>query len=358
MILSYFQSDGQQVVYEGNKVVVEGDPFTITCHLTVYDVIKWQLNEQTINPDSENQYKLEEEKINGKVVAKLSVLQAQHSHTGSYRCTSFSNVTHQVYVLSANSVKPNWDFEPYKVFKYDTAFALQCNVTGTPGGQFVLRWYKEDKVIEPTANKYIFKPEENTLMVYYASDDDVGNYTCQAVNAKTNSTESVMRAVIQVIGFPKITLPGDTPVVEGERLKLHCQVKGYPTPSVVWSVDGMPVNESDARIRFENDGKVARAFLIIDNVQLSDRKTYTCKASNIANQDSTGVEEKTFVRVKDKLAALWPFLGICAEVAVLCTIILIYEKKRNKSELDESDTDQSPEQKNTPDHGKDVRQRK
>jgi hypothetical protein len=47
--------------------------------------------------------------------------------------------------------------------------------------------------------------------------------------------------------------------------------------------------------------------------------------------------------VTDKLAALWPFLGICAEVFVLCGIILIYEKKRNKTELEESDTDNSPE---------------
>jgi len=40
-----------------------------------------------------------------------------------------------------------------------------------------------------------------------------------------------------------------------------------------------------------------------------------------------------------KYAALWPFLGICAEVLILCLIILIYEKRRNKSELEESDTD-------------------
>lgn len=45
-----------------------------------------------------------------------------------------------------------------------------------------------------------------------------------------------------------------------------------------------------------------------------------------------------------KLAALWPFIGICAEVFVLCAIILIYEKRRNKTELEESDTDQSPDQ--------------
>uniref|UniRef100_A0A8D8ZUN3 Uncharacterized protein n=1 Tax=Cacopsylla melanoneura TaxID=428564 RepID=A0A8D8ZUN3_9HEMI len=44
------------------------------------------------------------------------------------------------------------------------------------------------------------------------------------------------------------------------------------------------------------------------------------------------------------ISALWPFLGIVVEVVVLCTISLIYEKKRNKSELEESDTDQSPEQ--------------
>jgi neuroplastin len=56
------------------------------------------------------------------------------------------------------------------------------------------------------------------------------------------------------------------------------------------------------------------------------------------------VTSEGFVRVKDKLAALWPFLGICAEVFVLCAIILIYEKRRNKTEIDESDTDQSPDQ--------------
>jgi len=46
-----------------------------------------------------------------------------------------------------------------------------------------------------------------------------------------------------------------------------------------------------------------------------------------------------FIFFLGKFAALWPFLGICAEVLILCLIILIYEKRRNKSELEESDTD-------------------
>lgn len=58
------------------------------------------------------------------------------------------------------------------------------------------------------------------------------------------------------------------------------------------------MNTSDTRIKFEDDKAVRNAFLIIDNVQMSDRHSYTCKASNIANQASTGTEKKTFVRVK------------------------------------------------------------
>ena len=39
---------------------------------------------------------------------------------------------------------------------------------------------------------------------------------------------------------------------------------------------------------------------------------------------------KKYCCTTDKLAALWPFLGICAEVVILCTIIFIYEKRRAK----------------------------
>lgn len=75
---------------------------------------------------------------------------------------------------------------------------------------------------------------------------------------------------------------------------------------------------------------------------MSDRGHYTCVGKNSLMVEPT--KSEGFIRVKDKLAALWPFLGICAEVFVLCAIILIYEKRRNKTDLDESDTDQSPDQ--------------
>jgi len=39
--------------------------------------------------------------------------------------------------------------------------------------------------------------------------------------------------------------------------------------------------------------------------------------------------------VVDKLAPLWPFIGICIEIVVLIVIIIIYEKRKPK--LDDGD---------------------
>lgn len=260
---------------------------------------------------------------------------------------------------AANSVQANWDFDQIKIMEYGRALVLQCNVTGAPGStKHTFKWFKDDKPLQEITDKVRILPEENKVQIFRANEDDIANYTCQAVNVKTNSTDNIMKATLRVIGKPRVHLTPDTPVVEGEKLKLHCEVLGNPTPTVTWTIDGKPINNTD-RIKFEDDDKgVDNAYLVIDETEMTDRNFYACTAHNLATSKVAPSEAKTFVRVKDKLAALWPFLGICAEVIVLCSIILIYEKKRNKAELEESDTDQSPEQKNTPDHGKDVRQRK
>lgn len=94
--------------------------------------------------------------------------------------------------------------------------------------------------------------------------------------------------------------------------------------------------------------------LTINEARRSDAGVYICEGvSEVSGQVAAS---ETIVRVKDKFAALWPFLGICTEVFILCVIILIYEKRRTKHvDLDESDTDVG-DQKN--ENHKDIRQRK
>ncbi|KAJ6633716.1 Basigin, partial [Pseudolycoriella hygida] len=184
-------------------------------------------------------------------------------------------------------------------------------------------------------------PAENSFIISKPKEEDAGKFTCEIPELG----ESKEFNVVAKMYFKQI--PHSTAVVEGEKLKLHCIAYGTD-PEIKWVIGDEVYEESRGRIVLaEDERKIKNAVLYIDNVVLEDRKTYNCTGTNIAikfgNANYTEAQEYVYVRVKGKLAALWPFLGICAEVFVLCAIILIYEKRRNKAELEESDTDQSPE---------------
>lgn len=136
-----------------------------------------------------------------------------------------------------------------------------------------------------------------------------------------------------------------TNVVEGEKLHLKCSVtEGTTGLKIVWVFKDKeyPASADSVKLSRDEEQGYNNAIFNLDNTRISDWGNITC-IGYYSGEEHLKVMASTYVRVKDKLAALWPFLGICAEVIILCLIIVIYEKKRNKSELEESDTDQSPD---------------
>lgn len=136
-------------------------------------------------------------------------------------------------------------------------------------------------------------------------------------------------------------------MVEGEKLHLVCAGRQSPGIKVSWTFGNQNYTRSMGRVKLSRDQEhgIYGTVLTVENITMNDRGNIFCRVSyNWSDTTENHVAEAhTFLRVKDKLAALWPFLGICAEVVILCAIILVYEKKRNKAELEESDTDQSPD---------------
>ncbi|KAK9727905.1 Immunoglobulin I-set domain [Popillia japonica] len=241
--------------------------------------------------------------------------------------------------------------EPVVVFEKGAEFRVTCEVEKGADEQAEVSWEKDNIKLETKPDKVLLEasPSNYSVRVLRGNDDDAGYYTCLfSVNGKVqNKTTMLASSSIDVETQDNLN------VVEGEKLRITCQVSGKPTPTITWQIGDDVYSNSTGIVKLQEDAekKIPNAVLIIENVNMTNRGNYTCRGHS-AIQNKTVVDH-TLVRIKDKYAALWPFLGICLEVFVLCAIILIYEKKRNKSELEESDTDQSPDQKNTPDHGKD-----
>ncbi|XP_075215370.1 immunoglobulin domain-containing protein Bsg [Lycorma delicatula] len=363
-------------IYDGNSTVKEGDPFLIICRLSLSEAVEWQkdsvpiVNENKLDPHDYLFEEKEDPEIKNFVFAHLRVKSARPLHSGTYRCHSSHTESHQLIVESDNTIEATYDFPKYKVLKAkDLRLVLECNVTESSSSNHVIKWTKEGVELKPTSEEFKQIEIEGGKVTFKRPNwDDVGHYTCSLYNG-SNGSQLLHKAEIEVIAKPYLKIhPNELTFVEGEELKIECIVFGRPTPHVIWRFENETYNDSTDRVKItsavtKEDSNILKSYFILDRAQMSDRGSYSCLAQNAAVTDNPVDREMPkatcYVRIKDKYAALWPFLGICVEVVVLCTIIFIYEKKRNKAELEESDTDQSPEQKNTPDHGKEsVRQRK
>ena len=250
---------------------------------------------------------------------------------------SFLSIFLAIYAqsLEADFLVPNYDNpeQRLKVYEIRSALVLSCNITKE--GDFELTWEKNGtdvKKVKELEGRYRIIPAERKFIIDRTDIHDDGLYSCVA-DQKKKHINVVARVVVRV--------PSNTGVVEGEKLTIVCTVVGTE-PQLSWSIGNHTISNSTGRFTLKADeNHVENAILMVENASLDDRGEYKCIGRNSANELARYSEasDVSFVRVKGKLAALWPFLGIVAEVLILCTIILIYEKRRNKTELEESDTD-------------------
>ncbi|XP_059107963.1 basigin [Peromyscus eremicus] len=195
------------------------------------------------------------------------------------------------------------------------------------------RWMRGGKVLQ-----------EDTLpdlqMQYSVdTDDSAGEYSCIFL------PEPVGRSSILVEGPPRIKVGKKSEhSSEGENVRLVCKSDSHP-PVIQWtwfkaSDSGDQVITNGSESKYLVISTPERSELTISNLDInSDPGTYMCNATNSQGT----VQERMTLRVRSRLAALWPFLGIVAEVLVLVTIIFIYEKRRKPDQsLDEDDPGAAP----------------
>ncbi|CAG5128201.1 unnamed protein product [Candidula unifasciata] len=268
--------------------------------------------------------------------AMLQILNFDEASAGVYRCSVKGNDTVLSSEISLIAVAEN-KTEPRYV-KDEAAATLFCSISFESNRSITgITWLKvtnkssgrTEEFVSKLKNADNYKEENTSLTISNPKIDDAGLYiarfTINGDETNTYDCEVGFEAAPEVQNFEKAKN-----LIEGEKMELMCTVKGYPLSVVTWYKDNNVLNVSEgSRHEIQKPfGEHQVVKLLVQTVEFEDAGDYTCRAYSAQFNETS---EKTLtVRVKDKLAALWPFLGIVGEVVVLCTIIFIYEKRRNK----------------------------
>ncbi|CAH8492038.1 unnamed protein product [Schistosoma haematobium] len=166
-----------------------------------------------------------------------------------------------------------------------------------------------------------------------------GNYTLIATMGGVTSSGSGQAYSAPVL--PLFTKPKR--VLEGDIMRLVCRVSSYPQPSsVIWSFASIQASQMDDDnaintalynllplltnethyVLETSDGGTPNDTLRFLDLKESDNGLYACNVSTERGTDFALM----VVNVKDRWAALWPFIGIIVEVTILVAAILLYER--------------------------------
>lgn len=239
---------------------------------------------------------------------------------------------------------------------YNKFFVLSCNTTS--GRNRVDHWLLNGmEVARPgDTNLDFLKANNNNSLLIRSTKKSLheGNYSCVFSNNEGQG-HIMVRAKPEVALESELFVPGTTSinVIEGDNLNLLCKLKSNDSFSnenmdltIRWflqpedeSRDPEPINEGSVNNLVMDQSPSEEGFktsiLRITPIGYSHRAFYICEIDNGIAKGKIRV----LIRIKDRLAALWPFLGIVGEVVVLCVVIFVHENRRSKEKVDDEDED-------------------
>ncbi|GIY12995.1 obscurin, partial [Caerostris darwini] len=194
----------------------------------------------------------------------------------------------------------DYDLEHLKLDKYaaaprflrteeDCTYAIRGHparvefwVYGCP--QPKITWSFNNVPVEP--GKYDFLEDRNGQVILFITrmgDDDVGTYTCKAVNEHGEAQRKIKLLIADTPVFTRRLEPQTVMIRKGGEFR--CRAIGVPYPKIKWFKDWHPLSES-SRIHIKWEEPDTCILSLSDSI-LKDGGLYTCTATNIGGTATT-----------------------------------------------------------------------
>ncbi|XP_026558988.1 hemicentin-1 [Pseudonaja textilis] len=262
-----------------NTSVAINKPISLLCEVSgdPFPVITWYKDDVQVLEGSSLQV-LE----NGKLLKLLKV--ATHD-AGQYSCkaTTIAGSSEKFFTVDVQVPPIIRDAGPneFSVILSQQA-TLECKVSGSPFP--TVQWFKDGKPLFLGDPNIEVLDKGQILQIKSARSVDKGHYQCSA----TNSAGKQFKELKLIIHIPP-TIKGENITTEVSALqysilKLECEARGIPVPTITWYKDGSPIISGPQALYLEHG-----QFLQIPHAQVSASAQYICQATNEA-----GMAEKIF----------------------------------------------------------------
>ncbi|XP_071993649.1 neurofascin isoform X15 [Engystomops pustulosus] len=208
----------------------------------------------------------------------------EDAHT-DYSCNARSHFTHTIQQKNAYTLKvlttrgvperiPTFllpmGTSSTKLVLRDEDLLLECIASGVPTPEIM--WYKKGG--ELPNQKLKFENFNKTLRISRVSEEDSGEYFCQASN-RMGSIRHTITVRVKAAPF-WLDKPKDLILAPGENGRLVCRANGNPKPTIQWMMNGEPILATEPNPNFE----VAGDTIIFREVQSGNSAVFQCNASN------------------------------------------------------------------------------
>jgi len=202
---------------------------------------------------------------------------ARISDEGSYECQVSSSTPKQIFHTVKIRVMPILSTIPEKsltVMKGDDV-SFNCSISkGNPKPR--LFWRKKHKELMSDI------ASEGELLIKSIKSADAGVYQCVTV-ADNGFNETFKEIDLFVEYVPRVALEQTIfKSLIGEEIHITCVVEGFPKPKVIWTRNGVLIDDKSVKAVINNVNDRHNIILIDEK----DEGLYKCKASNYVGESS------------------------------------------------------------------------